>query len=137
VRAATPVPVDPDAGITDLVRQLSSDSKHLFANEARLAKLEVRENIHDAARGTLWLAIAFGIATVALVALTIGGAHLIGRAVNGHYWLGAMIVGAVELVVALVLIKRGLHTFGSASFTLPESRETVKETARWVKNGDR
>ena len=134
MRAATPVPVDPDAGIPDLVRSLSADSKRLVADEARLAKLEVRESIHDAARGTLWLAIAFGVATVALVALTIGLAHLIGRAVNDHYWLGAIVVGAVELAIAVVLIKRGLHTFGSASFTLPESREQVKETARWAKD---
>ena len=121
--AANPVHIDPDAGIPDLIRRLGDDAKQLLGNEARLAKIETRENLHKATRGGLWLGIAFGIGVVALVALTITLTAIIGRIANGNYWVGALVTGVVEVVVALVLIKRGVAVLGSTSYTLPETRE--------------
>jgi len=125
-------PIDPDVGIPDLIRRLTDDSKRLASDEVRLAKLEINESIHTGARGTLWLAVAFGAGVVAMVALTIGLAALIGRLANFNYWVGALIVGVVELVLAFVLIKRGLAELGKPSYTLPETRESLKDTTSWV-----
>ena len=124
--------IDPDAGIPDLIRRLTDDSKRLVADEVHLAKLELGENIHAGARGALWLALAFGIGVVGLVALTIFVATLIGRAVNGHMWLGAIIVGVVELIAAVVLIGKGMKAFHSPSYSLVETRESLKDTTTWV-----
>ena len=74
-----PVRVDPDAGIPDLIGRLTDDSKRLMADEVRLAKIEAKENLHRAGRGAMWLGVAFGIGVVALVALTLFIATLIGR----------------------------------------------------------
>jgi uncharacterized membrane protein YqjE len=119
--AANPTHVDPDAGIPDLVRQLGDDARQLVANEARLAKLEMRESMHQATRGAVWMGVAFAVGIVALVAFTIMLAALIGR-VTGSYWVGALVTGVVELVAAAVLVKRGVSTIGSASLTMPETR---------------
>ena len=124
--------IDPDAGIPDLIRRLTDDSKRLVADEVRLAKLELGENIHAGARGALWLSVAFGVGVVGLVAFTIFAASLIGHAVNGHMWLGAIIVGALELVAAAVLIGKGLKAFRTPSYTLEETRESLKDTTTWV-----
>ena len=124
--------IDPDAGIPDLIRRLTDDSKRLVADEVRLAKLELGENIHAGARGALWLSLAFGIGVVGLVALTIFVATLIGRAVNGHMWLGAIVVGVLELIAAAVLIRKGLTSFRSPSYSLEETRESLKDTTSWV-----
>ena len=124
--------IDPDAGIPDLIRRLTDDSKRLVANEVRLAKLELGENVHAGARGALWLSVAFGVGVVGLVAFTIFAVTLIGQAVNGHMWLGAMIVGALELVAAVVLIGKGLKAFRTPSYTLEETRESLKDTTTWV-----
>lgn len=124
--------IDPDAGIPDLIRRLTDDSKRLVADEVRLAKLELGENIHAGARGALWLSVAFGVGVVGLVAFTIFAASLIGHAVNGHMWLGAIIVGALELVAAVVLIGKGLKAFRTPSYTLEETRESLKDTTTWV-----
>lgn len=127
-----PMPIDPDAGIPDLIRRLADDSKRLALDEVRLAKLEVRDNVHTAARGTVRLAVAFGAAVVALTGLTIGLAALLGRLL-GNYWAGTLLVGALELGVAVLLVRRGLAKMREPSLAFPESRASLRDTAQWVR----
>jgi uncharacterized membrane protein YqjE len=128
----TPTGIDPNAGIPDLVRRLTDDSKRLVSDEVRLAKLEIAENVHAGARGALWLTLAFGIGVVGMVGLTIFLATLIGRAVSGHMWVGAIVTGVLELGLALFLIKKGIGAFGAPSYSLEETRESLKDTTSWV-----
>ena len=125
-------PIDPEVGIPDLIRRLTADSRRLAGDEVRLAKLELGENLRSGARGTLWLALSFGVGVVAMTAATIGLAALIGRLVAGHMWVGAIVTGAIELGLAFVLIKRGIGTFRKPSYTLAETRESLKDTQAWV-----
>jgi hypothetical protein len=124
--------IDPDAGIPDLIRRLTDDSKRLMSDEVRLAKLEMTDSLHAGARGALWLSLAFGVGVVGLVAFTIFLATLIGRLANGHMWVGALVVGILELVAAGVLVKKGIGNFGKPSYTLEETRESLKDTSAWV-----
>src|SRR4051812_9310909 len=96
---ATPVHIDPNVGIPDLIRRLSDDGKRLVSDEIRLAKIETTENVKRAGRGGIRLALAFGVGVVALVAMTLLLATLIGRLANGHMWIGAIVTGLVELIV--------------------------------------
>lgn len=120
------MPVDPDVGIPDLIHRLGDDSKRLMADEVRLAKLEVKDNVTRAGKGVVWLAVSFGIGVVALVALTLLMATLIGRLAAGHMWVGSLVTGVIELVVALVLVKKGLAAFKAPSYTLAQTRATLK-----------
>ena len=124
--------IDPDAGIPDLIRRLTDDSKRLVSDEVRLAKLELTENVHAGARGALWLAVAFGIGVVGLVGTTIFLATLIGSLANGNMWVGAIVTGVIELGIAAVLIRKGLGAFTRPSYTLEETRESLKDTTTWV-----
>ena len=128
------VAIDPNAGIPDLIRDLADDSKRLLVDEVQLAKLETKESVKRASKGTLWLALAFGIGIVTLVALTLLLVTLIGQLARGHMWIGALATGVLELVIAMYLIKRGLAKFKEPSYTLEETREAAVETARWVKH---
>jgi hypothetical protein len=119
------MPVDPDAGIPDLVRRLSDDSKRLLRDEARLAKLEVTENARRAGKGTMWLAVAFGVGVVAAVMLTLLAVTLIGRVSGGHMWIGALVTGIVEAAIGVVLLKKGMREFGEPSYSLEQTRETL------------
>jgi uncharacterized membrane protein YqjE len=130
--ATRPVQVDPDIGISDLVRRLTDDSKRLVSDEVRLAKLEAAENLKTGAKGAMWMGLAFGVGVIALVALTITLTAAIGWAVNHHYWLGAVVTGILELALGAWLLKRGLGAFGSASYTLGESREEIQNTRAWI-----
>jgi uncharacterized membrane protein YqjE len=128
----TPTRIDPDAGIPDLVRRLTDDSKRLVADEVRLAKLEISENLHAGARGALWLTLAFGIGVIGMVGVTIFLATAIGSLANGHMWLGAMVTGILELGLAAFLVTRGIGAFKRPSYSLKQTRETLKDTTGWV-----
>jgi len=119
------MPVDPDTGIPDLISRLGDDSKRLVMDEVHLAKLELREGLSRAGSGALRLSIAFGVGVVAMVAFTLLLATLIGRFVSGHMWVGALITGAVEVLVGLWLIKRGLMAYKEPSYTLEQTRKVV------------
>jgi hypothetical protein len=120
------VPIDPDKGLPDLVKQLTDDSKRLMSDEVHLAKLETAESIRTAGRGAVWLGLAFGIGVVALVAFTLFFATLFGRIANGHYWVGALLVAAIEIAGGLWLLKRGFGLLGSAPYSLPDTRAGLK-----------
>ena len=123
---------DLDAGITDLIRRLSDDSKRLVTDEVRLAKIEAKDSLSRATRGVLWLALAFGVSVVMLVAITIFLVTLIGRTVNGHMWVGALVTGALELGLGGYLIKRGLAAITEPSYSLEASRLALADTANWA-----
>jgi hypothetical protein len=129
---ARPVRIDPDAGLPDLVRRLSDDSRRLVRDEIRLAKLETREAIHAAARGGLWLGVAFGVGIVGLIAMTVALATGLGRLANDNMWAGAMAAGVIELLVGALLINRGVKRFSDPSYTLAETRSELKETVDWA-----
>jgi hypothetical protein len=123
---------EPNTTIGELIGRLTDDSKRLVSDEVRLAKLEVGENVKQGAKGAAWMAAAFGVGVVALVALTIFLAAAIGRLVNGNYWVGALVTGLVEVAAGAWLIKRGVGAFGGTSYTLGESREELSNTAAWI-----
>lgn len=131
------MPVDPDAGIPDLIRKLGDDSKRLVQDEVRLAKLEVTDSLQRAGHGTVWLGVAFGVGVVMLVAFTIFLATLIGRAVHGHMWVGALVTGVVELAIAVILLKRGFGALKEPSYTLQDTRQELKDTVRWASHPTR
>lgn len=132
--AASRVPIDPNVAIPALVRSLADDSKRLLGDEVRLAKLEVKESVKQASKGVLWMALAFGIGVVTLVALTLMLATLIGDLASGHMWVGAMVAGILELGVAAWLVTKGMKAFGTDAYTLPETRDTAKDLAAWAKH---
>ena len=126
------MPTVSDPGIPDLIRRLSDDSKRLVTDEVNLAKIEAKDSLSRATRGIMWLALAFGVSIVMLVALTIFVTTLIGRAVNGHMWVGAIITGLVELGLGVYLIKRAIKTITEPSYTLEASRLALADTANWA-----
>jgi hypothetical protein len=121
-----------ELGIPDLIRHLTEDSKRLVRDEVRLAKLEMRESVRTSTRGALWLALAFGAGVVAMVALTIMLAALLGRLL-GNYWAGTLITAALELGGGFLLVKRGLKALAEPSYTFEESRQSLRDTAAWAK----
>ena len=135
--SAQPIMADPDTGIPDLIRRLSGDSKRLVSDEVRLARIEAKDSLHRATRGVLWVTLAFGTAVVMFVALTIFLVTLIGRAVNGHMWIGALVTGVFELALGAYLIKRGLLVIAEPSYSLEASRLALADTANWAASARR
>ena len=129
---ARPIMTDPDTGIPDLIRRLTEDSKRLATDEVRLAKIEARDGLHRAARGALWMGLAFGAAVVMLVALTLFLSTLIGRVANGHMWLGALVTGLLELGLGAYCLKRAFSSYAEPSYSMAETRHALAETGNWA-----
>ena len=129
---ARPVHIDPDIGLPDLVKRLTDDSKRLVKDEVRLAKLEASEAAKTAAKGAMWMGMAFGVGVVMLVALTIAVASGIGELANGNYWLGALVTGALWIGIGIWLLKRGVQAFAEPSYTFEETRAGLKDSVAWV-----
>lgn len=130
--AVSRMDTDPNVTLGDLVGRLADDGKRLIGDEIRLAKLEIGEGIRTGGRGMMWLALAFGIGIVALVALTVFLTAAIGRLANGNTWAGALITAVLELAVGAWLVMRGLTAFRTPSYTLGESREELRKTTDWL-----
>ena len=129
---ARPVHIDPEVGIPDLIKRLTDDSKRLVKDEVRLAKLEASDAAKTAAKGAMWMGLAFGVGVVMLIALTVAVAAGIGELANGNYWLGALLTGAIWIGVGIWLIKRGMHAFTEPSYTFEETRAGLKDSVAWV-----
>lgn len=112
--------------VGQLVDSLTGDARQLFKAELRLARLETSESMARAGRGSLWLAVAFGVTVVALVSFTLFLATLIGRVADGHHWIGAMITGAIELALGAWFVKRGLQELARAPYAMPETRAGLR-----------
>lgn len=128
------VPIDPDAAIPTLVRSLAEDSKRLLGDEVRLAKLETKESIRSASRGLLWMALAFGVGVLTLVAATLMLATLIGDLANDNMWVGAIATGIIELALAAWLVKKGVGALATDAYTLPETRDATRDLAAWARH---
>jgi hypothetical protein len=108
---------DPDAGIPDLIRRLTEDSRRLAGDEVRLAKLELNDSLHTGTRGVVWSAIGLAVGIVAMVALTVVLIAGIGAVAGHNYWAGALIVGAIELVAGWLFLRRGIAAIKAPRLT--------------------
>ncbi len=122
-----------DLPLSELVKQLASETSTLVRQELDLAKAEMTEKGKQAGMGAGFLGAgallglgAFGAFTTFLIAL-------IQTAVN-HTWLAALIVTAIYGAIAAVLALRGKDKIQEAAPPAPEQTvETLKEDVEWAK----
>jgi uncharacterized membrane protein YqjE len=126
--ATQQIRIEPEPTIGDLIGRLTDDSKRLANNEVRLARLEMGESIHQVVGGGVRLALAFGIAVLALVALSVFLTAVIGSVVIGKTWAGALITGALEVIVGAILLWAGVNVMKRADFTLGDTRAELRTT---------
>jgi len=69
--------------------------------------------------------VAFGIGVVAAVMVTLLSVTLIGRVVGGHMWVGALVTGIAEVIVGVMLVKKGMHAFAEPSYSLEQTRDSL------------
>lgn len=100
-----------DDSIKQMVGRLAADSSRLVTGEVRLARLEIDEAAQAASRGVAAIASAFGIAVIAAAGTTCLLAMLVGH-LAGQFWIGAVSVGVMQLVIGAVLVRRGRVTLG-------------------------
>jgi uncharacterized membrane protein YqjE len=124
-------PPPTDASLGDLVRQLATDSSILIRQEMALARAEMRENVKSAARGMLAIAVGGALAVVGLLTLTAFLVILLG-ATLANYWLAALIVGAVLLLIGGVLVWSNLGALRGEELKPEHTIDSLKEDKEWL-----
>ena len=117
----------------ELVRQLAQDSATLVRQEVALAKAELRENVKSVMRDAVMVGAGTFVALLGVLLMVAFLALLVGDAVD-EYWLGALIVGAVFLLVGGVLAKKALNSLKHDGLAPEQTIATLKEDKQWLQS---
>jgi uncharacterized membrane protein YqjE len=122
---------DEERSLGEIVGDLGRDMTTLVKQELELAKTELQEEATKAGRGAGMLG---GAGVAALLMLLLGSCALAFLLDN---WmpveLAFLITALVWAVVAAVLAVRGRAELRRVTPQLPETQQTLKEDASWVK----
>jgi uncharacterized membrane protein YqjE len=124
-------PATPPLG--ELVKQLAQDSATLVRQEITLAKAELRQNAKSVARDVAMIAVGAVLAAVGGLVLVAFLVILLGS-VLANYWLGALIVGALFVIVGGALVAANLKKLQKEEVAPTRTIETLKEDKQWVQS---
>lgn len=128
---STPGGSEPALG--DLIRALAQDSATLVRQEVALAKAELQDNVKSVARDVAMVAVGGVLALIGVLVLIAFLVIAVGDAVD-EYWLGALIVGAVFLLIGGLLAKSNLNKLKHESVAPTRTLETIKEDKQWLQS---
>lgn len=122
-----------EPGLTNLFRRLADHASALVRGEVALAKLEMREAARGLMRDSSKLAIAFALAWFGGIALTAAAVIGVGHLLGGRFGFGALIVGAVFLLVGGVLARSGMRVFSSGELRPEATLASLDRTGTWAR----
>jgi uncharacterized membrane protein YqjE len=124
---------DNEPSFGELLKRLTGDMGTLVSQEVNLAKAEMRESARVVAKGGAKLGVAMTFAIAGTVALTAFLVIAFGGALD-NYWLAALIVGAVELGLGMILAKSAIGSMTSPDMKPAETMKTLREGKQWAGN---
>jgi Putative Actinobacterial Holin-X, holin superfamily III len=117
---------------SDLLKELFSDAKLLAKRQFKLAQLEGKRQLQREKTAFEWLGTGGMIAYAAVIVLLVAVGLAIGDAMGGRDWLGALIVGGVLLVAAVVA--GGIGWSRRVKQPLPRSRRELTKEITWARH---
>jgi uncharacterized membrane protein YqjE len=132
--APRPERAEPSFG--ELVSRLTNQTGALIRQEISLAKVELRETGTSLARDSAKVGVGVVVAWTGLLALT--GALIVGLAqLLNNYWLAALIVGAVYVLVGWMLARGAMADMRRDGLAPKETIESLRDDAEWAKEQTR
>ena len=132
--APRPERAEPSFG--ELVSRLTNQTGVLIRQEISLAQAELRETSTSLARDSAKVGVGVVIAWTGLLALT--GALIVGLAqLFNNYWLAALIVGAVYVLVGWMLARGAMADMRHNGLAPKETIESLRDDAEWAKEQTR
>ncbi len=120
-----------NASLGRLFRDLADDISDLTRKEIELARTETMEKISHASQAVISMAAGGFIAYAGLLFLL--AAAVMALATWVPYWLSAVIVGGVAVIVGLIMVQGGRSALKNTNITPEKTVDTMKENAQWVK----
>lgn len=122
-----------EPALGDLFRQLAQDSATLVRQEMNLAKAELKSNVKSVARDAAMVAVGGILALVGVVVLIAFLVVAVGDALD-NYWLGALVVGVLFLLVGGLLAMSSLKKLKHEEVAPTRTLETLKEDKQWLQS---
>jgi uncharacterized membrane protein YqjE len=122
-----------EPALGDLFRQLAQDSATLVRQEMTLAKAELKSNVKSVARDAAMVAVGGILALVGAIVLIAFLVVAVGDALD-NYWLGALIVGVLFLLVGGILAMTSLKKLKNEDVAPTRTLETLKEDKQWLQS---
>jgi uncharacterized membrane protein YqjE len=128
------LPGGPDGNepqLGELFRQLAQDSATLVRQEVALAKAEFRDAAKVLSRNAVMVGVGAVLALIGGLVLVAFLVILLGDVLD-NYWLGALIVGALFLIVGGLMASKALKTLKRESLAPEQTIQTLKEDKQWL-----
>lgn len=122
-----------DRSLGELFSELSRETSTLVRQEVDLAKTELTHKAAEVGKDVGFLAAGALVAYagfLTLVAMVVIAMAQLGVA----WWLSALIVGVVVLLVGGLLVRTGLTALRNEGMAPKQTIETLQEDAQWAKN---
>lgn len=120
-----------DRSLGELFKELTLEARTLVRQEVALAKLELREELKQAARNGSYVGAGGAVAYVALFALAASLVLLLAGIMPA--WLSALVVALLFAGVGYALIQKGMAGFKEMEFSLPRTADTLEDDKEWLK----
>jgi hypothetical protein len=120
-----------NASLGRLFRDLADDLSDLTRKEIELARTETMEKVSHASKALISMAAGGFIAYAGLLFLLAAAVMVIATWVP--YWLSAVIVGGLAVIIGLIMLQSGRSALKNTNITPEKTVDTMKENAQWVK----
>jgi uncharacterized membrane protein YqjE len=128
-----PAPVGAEPSLGELVKQLAQDSATLVRQEMALAKAEMQDNLRSFTRDVAMIVMGGFVALLGALVLIAFLVVALGDALD-NYWLGALIVGLLFVVVGGMMAKKNLNNLKHDDLKPEQTLQTLKEDKQWLQN---
>jgi protein-S-isoprenylcysteine O-methyltransferase Ste14 len=126
---------DSPASITQLLAGIVTDVQTLTRQELLLAKTEMRQEWEKTKSAAGTMAAGAGLLTVAGLLVSFALVYLLQALASGlPTWACFAIVGLVLGSIGGILVGAGRNKASEISIIPPQTAETLKENAQWLKN---
>ncbi len=120
-----------DRSLGDLFADLVRELGELVRQEVQLAKAELRQNASQAGRAIAALVVGGAIVYAGVLALLAAAILGLGQA-GLPWWLAALLVGVVVVVIGAVVTARARAALQATALAPQQTIETLKEDRAWV-----
>ncbi len=120
-----------ERSLGDIFSDLTQNFSELVREEVALAKTELSQNASKLAKDVVFLAVGGFIAYAGLLVLL--AAAVLALAFLVPFWLSALIVGLVVVIIGYALIQKGISDLRNGALMPTQTVESLKEDREWAK----
>lgn len=126
-------PPSAEPSLASLVGGIINDARDLLLQEFTMAKLEVRDELRRSKEAAISFGVGIGVAAVGGILLILMLVHLLHMYTELPLWGCYGVVGGILVLLSLFFLYSGKRTTQEIDVIPPETVDTLKENAQWIK----